>query len=281
MMLFIYPVMNSLKWIATTNILYLIAFLLWAIATFRDPGYLKKSDKIEFLTLVERFEPGWLWPKCHVIRTPRSRHCNICDKWVERFDHHWPWIDNCIGTRNHGAFLMFLIVTYVMLICLVLQLSLNFSAVIYYSSTDDDNRYIGFLLPRSLVTNKVVYKGIWTLLLLVGTFFWLLMNILLFTQIINFLSNQTMNERYGARSKKPVDLNGSERSFLENDGQAALLRNASIDSTLEPNKNSKLYNFCIMMKGSQTKDQYKLFMESMKRAGSSLFESVLNDKQFY
>ena len=57
---------------------------------------------------------------------------------------------------------MFLIVTYVMLICLVLQLSLNFSAVLNYDSDDDDDddRYIGFVLPEKLVTNKVVYKGV-------------------------------------------------------------------------------------------------------------------------
>jgi hypothetical protein len=49
-----------------------------------------------------------------------------------------------------------------MLICLVLQLSLNFSAVLNYDSDDDDDddRYIGFVLPEKLVTNKVVYKGV-------------------------------------------------------------------------------------------------------------------------
>jgi len=86
---FIYPIVNSLYWIISTNILYALVLILWAISTFRDPGYLKSSDKIQFLTLVERFEPACLCPKCHVIRTPRSRHCNIWDRWVERFDHHW------------------------------------------------------------------------------------------------------------------------------------------------------------------------------------------------
>lgn len=41
-----------------THVLYLFSAIFWAIATFRDPGYLKKSSKIEFITLVERFEPG-------------------------------------------------------------------------------------------------------------------------------------------------------------------------------------------------------------------------------
>lgn len=164
---------------------------------------------------------------------------------------------------------------------MIVQITLNFSTVLDYDPEVDTERYIGFLLPESIVANTVIYKGVCSIILIVGTFFWLLMNILLYTQILNFLSNQTMNERYGSKNKRPIELSNSERSFVENDAQAALLRNASIDSTLEPAKRSKWYNFILMLKGSQNKDQYKLFMESMKRAGSSLFESVLNDKQFY
>ena len=174
---------------------------------------------------------------------------------------------------------MFLICIHILLLILVLQITFNFSAVLEYDPTFE--RHIGFILPERIVTNIVIYKGIWSILLIVGTFFWLLMNILLYTQIMNFLSNQTMNERYGAKSKRPIELNNSEKSFIENDAQAALLRNASIDSTVEPSKRSRWYNFFIMLKGSENKNQYKLFMESMKRAGSSLFESVLNDKKFY
>ena len=275
---FISPVINSIRWIVVTLLSYGLTMIFWAISTFRDPGYLQKSEKISFITLVERFEAGWLWPKCHVIRTPRSRHCNICDKWVERFDHHCPWINNWIGTRNHGAFMIFLIVTYIMLVLVILELALNFNAVTYYDSQQVEYQYIGFWIPEKLVTNAVIYKGICSTILIGCAFFWLLMNILLFTQILNFMSNQTMNERYGNKARRNNDY---ERSFFENDNQAALLRNASIDSTLETRNSSRCKNFLKMMKGSNSKDQYKLFMESMKRAGSSLFQSVLNNKNFY
>jgi hypothetical protein len=58
MMFFVYPIIDELAWIIPTNVLYLTVVILWTISTFRDPGYLQKSEKIEFLTLVERFEPS-------------------------------------------------------------------------------------------------------------------------------------------------------------------------------------------------------------------------------
>jgi hypothetical protein len=133
---------------------------------------------------------------------------------------------------------MFLIFTYIMLTILILQVSLYFSSVMNLPENWEP-RYIGFLVPKFIVTSQVVYKGVCSLILIIGAFFWLLMNILLYTQINNFLMNQTMNERYGARSKKPVEYSNSERSFIDSDAQAALLRNASIDSTLEPSKRGK------------------------------------------
>mmetsp|Transcript_109632 Transcript_109632/g.151754 ORF Transcript_109632/g.151754 Transcript_109632/m.151754 type:complete len:129 (-) Transcript_109632:35-421(-) len=53
--------------------------------------------------------PTQLCPDCFVIRTQRSRHCSVCNRCVERFDHHCPWINNCVGIRNHNYFLGYII----------------------------------------------------------------------------------------------------------------------------------------------------------------------------
>jgi palmitoyltransferase len=46
--------------------------------------------------------------RCEQPKPPRAHHCHICDKCVCRMDHLCPWINNCVGYKNHRYFFLFI-----------------------------------------------------------------------------------------------------------------------------------------------------------------------------
>ncbi|CAN1159352.1 Protein S-acyltransferase 24 [Linum perenne] len=89
----------------------------------KDPGYIKmnvhdpqKMKDDEPLLKIEINNPAlisgnWaqLCPTCKIVRPLRAKHCSTCDRCVEQFDHHCPWVSNCIGKKNKWDFFLFLV----------------------------------------------------------------------------------------------------------------------------------------------------------------------------
>ena len=90
--------------------LLLICAPLYILSVALNPGHL--TPVYDFVKLVEvALDIGLhldnLCSYCEVIKSESSFHCTICNKCVEGFDHHCPFINNCLGYRNHKYFLMF------------------------------------------------------------------------------------------------------------------------------------------------------------------------------
>lgn len=46
---------------------------------------------------------------CCVEQPVRSRHCRVCRRCVRAFDHHCPFVGNCVGAGNYRWFFSYLV----------------------------------------------------------------------------------------------------------------------------------------------------------------------------
>jgi palmitoyltransferase ZDHHC13/17 len=147
----------------------------------KNPGFIEKTNE-SLLELCKKYDFFQICPQCVVKISPRSRHCECCNKCVEKFDHHCPWVNNCIGAKNLGIFYGFLLVT------LLLILDAAYYDFYYlYQHFDPDHVLKADNLAAALCG-----------FLIAG--FTLPLFMLFLLQTRNFFSNTTTNERYSRHS---------------------------------------------------------------------------------
>lgn len=85
-----------------------VAWVFYMKTSYADPGYVPRHTlppNMEELPVI----PGWrVCGTCQAVKPIRSKHCRVCNRCVHHFDHHCPFVNNCVGRDNAHLFWLLL-----------------------------------------------------------------------------------------------------------------------------------------------------------------------------
>lgn len=216
-----------------------MVYMSFFAASCKDPGNLKPLDNYAFLELLHDINPVDLCPECKVIRTARSRHCAICNQCVERFDHHCPWINNCVGIKNHNAFLMFLVSIFIKIVFHMAISIYSLVQIAHNGLVCESEQCLQMCLACDNIT---IHITACVICIIICFFYLFISTLLLVTHFKNYCANRTTNERFsrlntkknvrrstGSKGTGGSEMSSSIMSFSDFEDSGASLMN-SVDN---------------------------------------------------
>ena len=145
-------------------IIYIISlilfFILYISLLLKDPGVMKSKTLVEISEIInnEKEDLTKYCYKCFIPKTRTSKHCIICDKCYEDFDHHCYWINKCVAEKNYNLFLFFLFETF---IYLSIILSISILGLIQYLKNENktDFKLIFKFFNTELLKNDILISN--------------------------------------------------------------------------------------------------------------------------
>lgn len=209
------------------GVLFFLAISSLFKTSFSDPGILPRANIREVIERDQNFNifsnTEWTPPRiklikifgqiiklkycftCCLFRPPRSSHCSICDCCILNFDHHCPWIGNCIGLRNYRYFYFFI------LNLSLLDLFMIISVVIHLILlTDEKGTLIEAIKfsPSSIFIALINFLSIWSIVGLSGFHTYLLS--------INQTTNEDIKETFNTKVNSTIRNPYSKHNVIEN-----------------------------------------------------------------
>jgi len=116
----------------------------------------QQNSSLTYAKCLEQGKLDLICVTCRITRPLRSKHCRHCQRCVAKFDHHCPWVDNCVGEANHWKFTLFLIV-------MTASMVSYFVVAMHFWAQPQNHTAVGIVVPIPCVVNAFlmsVYVGL-------------------------------------------------------------------------------------------------------------------------